>query len=83
MEVKVYTGNSDVIRDGSYQWRIMENDELIINKQYEILRSHCMQQTYKLVDGEIVEDKSNERYLYHWVLNERGNRICVWEEFFK
>ena len=87
MEKITYVGGSDVIRTGKgFSWREFQGDgqELIIDKQYNVLTSCCMQWTYiKNDEGNIVRDSSGERYLYWKIINEFGEEIYVWEGFFK
>lgn len=83
MEKRKYLGNSDVIRHSkNYKWIQMKEDELLENKEYDILGSCCMQRVWIMKDDKFVSDDSGERYLYLKVKNEDNQEVLVWDGFF-
>ena len=84
-EIITYKGDCDVIRASNYRWSEFGGDgvELIIGKKYEVLDAMCNQRVYIKKDGKFIADDSGERYLSYWILNEQGEKICIWEGFFE
>lgn len=78
-----YKGNSDVIRDSNYIWRENIEGELIEGKEYDVLGGLCMQWVYIKKEDKVVKDLTSSRYLYIKVMNEFGEEIYVWREFFE
>ena len=77
-----YKGKCDVIRTESFKWQEFKENDLIIDKKYEILGTWLAQSTWIKKDNEFIQDHSGARYRYYLVMNENHEQTYVWDGFF-